>query len=846
MEGEGPQSRSLDFGALLREYRLAAGLSQEALAERARLSLHGISALERGYRRTPQRETLALLAGALALDDTQRKEFETAAARPSAPRRRAGSVTVGPWADAEATPLPFALTTFVGRQRELDEIAMLVRKYRFVTLTGAGGIGKTQTALHVATGTDGASDGAICFVGLAPIADPALVLVEIASALGVQELPNRPLLETIVAFLKNKSLLLVLDNCEHVVEQAATAADALLQRCPCVRILATSREPLRTAGERTYHLPSLNLSDASALFADRAQAADNRFELTAENAPAVGELCRRLDGIPLAIELAAARAKILSPKTLVEKLDDRFSVLAGGERLALPRQQTMRATIDWSYSLLSAPEQRLFERLSVFAGGCALTEVTAVCAGDDLLECDVLDLLSSLVDKSLVTVVDGVGEPYYVLLESFREYGSEKLRARDEHSIVARRHARAYRELVIRFNRSEQHSELVKLDTTPIVRNIRVALRWTLTERFDVPLGQQLASSCWRVFRYAEGARWMATAVDLISEQTPIILRAAICLQDAGIRGEARQFARELASAQQALECYRALADAEDSAARRHASQRVLGYDDDACGFVNAQSLIGHALLYLGRRAEAKILLEKNMVLARRLDAPERDFVIVYNLRLLALATEDIEAARSYLAEAMRIIKASSQLEPWHDIAAGPLLDLGECEFGAGNVELALQHTCKALDRLAAARENNRTVENVKSLALNFITFYLIALGRYDEAEEHARRALDLTRECSLYADMLWCLEQFAAVAALRRRSVTDEAARMNSAARLVGFADAGLADLGSARWPFAQPQYDRTLAELQRSLGRDRVSELMCEGAAMTEEQALSEALGR
>ena len=337
------------------------------------MSAHGISALERGYRRTPQRATLALLAGALALSNGQCREFEAAAARSLLLGGRSRtSVTVGPWPDARTSTLPVALTNFFGRERELDEIGALVREHRLVTLTGAGGVGKTQTALRVATSVSDAAEIPICFVGFESIGDPSLVATAVANALGVQEVPNHPLLETLVAFLKNKTTLLVLDNCEHVIAETATVADRLLRACPNLRILATSREPLRAAGERAYLLPSLDRDDAIALFADRAQAAQAHFAVTDENEPIIRKICQHLSGIPLAIELAAARVTVLPVRTLAKAFEDRSQVLIGGERTAPPRQQTMRATIDWSYSLLTASEQRLFERLSIFAGGCAI------------------------------------------------------------------------------------------------------------------------------------------------------------------------------------------------------------------------------------------------------------------------------------------------------------------------------------------------------------------------------------------------------------------------------------------------------------------------------------------
>ena len=303
--------------------------------------------------------------------DEQRTEFEAAAARSGSPRRLgAASVTAGPWSDLPSSNLPLALTNFIGRETELDEIATLIRERRLVTLTGAGGVGKTQTALQVGN-TLGArgptAQSALSGSHRSKIRPSWFRQSRRGWACGPE--PNRPLLETLLAYLKNRALLLILDNCEHVIAEAAHVAGNLLANCARVRILATSREPLKVAGEHTYRLPSLSLPSAVALFTDCARAADHHFELSGENAPIVAELCGHLDGIPLAIELAAARVNLLSLRAIAEKLSDRFRLLSGGERSALPRQQTMRAAIDWSYDLLGSPEQRLFERLSVFVGG---------------------------------------------------------------------------------------------------------------------------------------------------------------------------------------------------------------------------------------------------------------------------------------------------------------------------------------------------------------------------------------------------------------------------------------------------------------------------------------------
>ncbi len=332
--------------------------------------------------------------------------------------------------------LPQQLTALIGRDEVVAEVETQMTQCRLVSLVGTGGVGKTRVALQVGANLlDGSEDG-VWFIDLAPLSDPGFVAGTIASTLGVREVHERPLLETLVDYLKRKRLLLILDNCEHVIEEAAKVADTIVRGCPEVRVLATSREPLRIAGERAFPMPTLALPapdatlavedagtfGAVALFAERAAAADDRFALSVENLPVVLEICRRLDGIALAIELAAARVKMLTPRQLAQNLDERFRVLTGGSRTALPRQQTMRALIDWSFDLLSASEQRLFGRLSIFAGGWTLAEVSSVCsdeqlAGGALDRWEVFDLLSSLVEKSLVVAEPAGEEQRYRLLE---------------------------------------------------------------------------------------------------------------------------------------------------------------------------------------------------------------------------------------------------------------------------------------------------------------------------------------------------------------------------------------------------------------------------------------------
>jgi predicted ATPase len=826
---QGRAASSPDFGTLLRRHRLAAGLSQEALAERARMSTNGISGLERGYRRTPQRETLALLVTALQLDDEQRCELESAA-------RGFRRSSAAPWSEATSY-LPIALTSFIGRETELDEIARLVRAHRMVTITGAGGIGKTQTALQVATGLGDAVDGAVWFVPLATTVNPSLVVAAIASTLGVHEVPNRPLLETLVAYLKSKALLLILDGCEHVIAMAASVAETLLAGCARIRILAASREPLRVAGEHTYRLPSLRFATreaarrigaaeaagfaAIALFTDRARAADHRFALTDENAPVVAEICRQLDGIPLAIELAAARVNLLSVGTIAKKLGDRFMILCGGERTALARQQTMRAAIDWSYDLLSPAERRFFERLSVFAGGCTLGSATSVCSYDEIAEGDVLDLLSTLVDKSLIVADFDGAEPRYRLFESFREYAREKLEARGEGETVAHRHALACLQLTERLEHAYgcESDGVWRALAQEELDNWRTALQRGLTERRDVVLAQELVGALhmvWRHFACLEGRQWIASALELVDERTPASVVAGLHCAEGLIALELGEVNVMLASSESALASYAG--------------------DFDSLGIVRAQRVKGLALANLGRLAEAKALLGESLAGARRLDNRRLTALALHCLANVSKRNGDLSAARSYITEAMSI---------WEGIGgtlftAAAFNELAECEFQAGNTELALAHAIHAL-------ETNRALNVMSSAAmpLNNLSAYLVSLGRYDEAEERAREALDLAREHLQESLVTWALQHLGAIAALRSQLVAESVpAAATRAARILGFVNARITATGSARQYTEAQEYDRVLAALQDAMGAQAVAELMAEGAAMTEDRAVEEAL--
>ena len=457
--------------------------------------------------------------------------------------------------------LPSPPSNFVGRARELADLRKLLIGSRMVTLTGAGGSGKTRLAIQLAAETVDDSGHGVCFVDLAPLAELGFVAGEVARVLGVMEEPGRPVTETLVDVLSDRSLLMVLDNCEHLIDGSAKLADRLLNTCPRVRILATSQEPLRIDGESLYRVPSLSLAssggatadeirecEAVQLFIDRAMTSDPAFVLTEANAHHILAVCRRLDGIPLAIELAAARLRSMSLAAIEERLDDRFRLLTRGSRTALPRHQTLGAMVDWSYELLNVFEQTVLRRLSVFAGSWNLDAAQSVCA-DALESWEFLDLLDSLTDKSLLQLEPAEGEPRYRMLETVRHYATEKLnRASHAENTSARSaHAKVFLVLAEAASKellgAEQRAWLTRLEADH--DNLRAAFTHYLNDAAGAEEALRLGSALrWFWFirgLFDEGTELAEAALAHMGAQKPTELRASV-LAAAGdlhrVRGE--------------------------------------------------------------------------------------------------------------------------------------------------------------------------------------------------------------------------------------------------------------------------------------------------------------------
>jgi len=815
-------ARSAELAALLKKFRVQAGLSQQTLADRALISVQAVSALERGYRKAPYRATLERIADALALSEEARQMLELSAQRSRGPRLVEQEL-------APAHNLPRQLTSFLGRDEVVQEIADLLETAPLVSIVGAGGAGKTRAAVEVGARSLNRFPHGVWFVELAPLNDPGLVAHALAGALRVQESPQRSLLETLLAYLAHKRLLIIFDNCEHIISQARAVAGSVLRECPSVTLLATSREALNITGERTYQIPSLAVPKQSlpspdeamkygavALFADRVRAADVRFEVTAENVKPVVEICRRLDGLPLALELAAARASVLSPQDICDRLDRVFDVLTEGRQPLVPRHATMRAVIDWSYELLVAQAQLLFDRLAIFSGGFTLETATIVCADEKIPEQDVLESLSSLIAQSLVMVDFAHGNTRYHLLEATRQYALEKLANRGERPTLAHRHALALIAVALRLDRDWYGApeRLWFREAEGELDNFRTALGWSLGERGDLRSGCLLAGALarlWYSFSPVEGRRWVRMAIDSITEKTRADELAQLYIADAELSGALGESAASLASAEQALRLRSMLNDVQ---------------------VARAQHAAGSALAATGRGSEGEALLHKALAVAERLENRRLQALVLSDLGTAHSRRSDVNGARRLYAEALTLYGSLGLERPAASIAG----HLAEVEFEVGD-------PAAALHRAEEARAGHAATRNRRSEAtdLSNMTAYLVALDCFDDAREHASQALEAAREIRAPVITALVLQHVAAVAALQGDpDETHRAKKLEQAAMLLGFVEARLSSLGVRRDYTEQQEYERVVVALRIALG-ERLGKLVALGAQWTEEAAVA-----
>lgn len=722
--------------------------------------------------------------------------------------------------------LPLQVTSFVGREREVAEIKTLLVKSRLVSLVGSGGVGKTRTALQVGADLlDSYPDG-VWLIELGALSDPNLVPGAAASVIGVKESAGRPLFETLVAYLRSRRVLVLLDNCEHVVAAAAKAADGLIHGCPHVSVLATGREGLGIAGETVVRLPSLSIPDAIsnisaqhaltfgaiALFVDRANAAVVNFTLTDENAPFVAEICKRLDGIALAIELAAARVRVLNVADLAQRLDQRFRLLTGGSRTALPRQQTMRALMDWSYDLLTAQEQTLFRRVAIFAGGWTLEAATAVCADESIEAFEILDHLSALVDKSLVVVDFDERSQRYRLLETAREYASERLEERGERPALAACHAKYFLELAERTEKTWTTTPTRAWSATlsPETGNFRAALGWALEQRHDIKLGSRLTGSLrffWSDLAPAEGRRWLLVAIPMVDEQTPPEIEAKLWLAKANVERSFVMRANVIEAAQRASGLYEQL--------------------NDKFGLAESKLLLGHGHIFVTLGAEGVGLVNDALATFREIGEPRLAALCMSQLGNAADFTGHSEQARGLHREALSLLKAQGA-ERETSVAAG---DLAECEFQAGNYEAALELNAEAMAIQRSLGHSTRL-----AMSLHNRSTYLLRLKRLDEARSLANESLLLSRDTQAEGMFVFSIQTLAGIGAV--------CGKLKAGAQMLGFCDARVIELGILREYTEQQEYDTLISLLRCGLSQAELAAYVEEGSHWTDEQAVAEAL--
>jgi predicted ATPase/DNA-binding XRE family transcriptional regulator len=780
-----PLSRDSSFGALLRHYREAAGLTQEELAERAGLTPSGIGALERGERQRPYPHTVEALATALRLPAEGKAALLAA---------RRGSSPAHPPIAQVVPSLPATLGPIVGRERDSAALRLLLDRAdaRLITLTGPGGVGKTRLALEVAR--DVATrfpDGAV-FVDLAPLDSATRVIATIAHALGLNELGGQPIRAALSAALRERRLLLLLDNFEHLLPAATEVAD-LVSTCPGVKVLVTSRAPLRVRSEQEYPVSPLDLPALDAvpsvveveesasvqLFVRRAREVAPAFALTRANAAAVAVICRRLDGLPLALELAAARVRMLTPTALLARLDQALPLLTGGARDLPERQQTMLRTIEWSYHLLSDREQQLFRRLSVGQGGWTIDTLEAVCSGSSL-EHDLIDLLASLVEQSLVEARVGAdGSTRYRMLETVRQYAQRQLEASGEADDARRRHALHILALA---EQAESElpgpNQLIWLDQLDVEHdNLRSALSWLL-EHGEESAGLRLARALalyWEMRGYLEEGRgWIERAVALT--RSP----------DADVSTMASQARALLGAGWMALfqgDHARAKEQFEESLALYRALESLDG--------------IAHALTYLGFAA----------TLGQRSDIPARD-VLAEAIDLLPHVRD-----RRIIAHIYTLIGLLAVVD-------------GDLPGAVPPHEEGLR-ICRTI--------GDRWV--TMGLLTNFGILSL-ALGDLKRGGELVRENLALARETGYRLVIQYCLLSLAHIAV-----VFGDLAR---GARLWGAAEAIREANGILIPPLARAttNYDASVAAAREALGETAFAALWAEGRRMPTHEAIQYAL--
>jgi len=811
---------------------------------------------------------------ALATPDPRSQDTRSPVTRPSSGRGRpiaSGALPVTPFRALPVEPvppvttpiphperptptrrphnLPHPLTSFVGRTREIAEVKRLLAGSRLLTLTGSGGVGKTRLAHEVAVGLLDAHPDGVWLVELAALREAALVPRAVATVLGLRDQSACSLMPMLCDTLQDQRVLLILDNCEHLVEACAALVNTLLRACPDIRILTTSRQPLGTAGETTFRVPSLSLaarrddpsappaehagtaasianpdapvqgtdrpaatSDAVCLFVERAQAAVPDFTLTDSNLAVVEQVCRRLDGIPLAIELAAARIAVLSPEQIAGRLGDRFGLLTGGCRTALPRHQTLRALVDWSYDLLDEREQTLFRRLAVFGGGWTLEAAESVCGLDGLAPHDVLDVLSGLVAKSLVATRRDTDAVRYWFLESLREYATDRLRDAGEEARFRERQCAWVLTLAEQATPElcgpRQEAWLNRLDGER--ENLRAAQRWAVS-REDAETTARLGAALWQFWwaraDAADAREWISTIVPLARNAQPTRALAQ-ALHGAGM----------LAGAQADYPTCRSLLREALAAARQV---------DDAYTLANVLDSLARQLSFEGHYAESNQHLNESLAILRQLGDRQALARALSRFGFLKYLEGDHQTARATLEEGLAVAH-----EAGDPAMVAEILDkLGQMFHSDGDLEGAVRSFQQAEP---IWRELGQGI--MLAMTLNNLGNTQTLRGELATARIQLAEALGLSQRVGNRRRMAFTLSSVATLAVL-----DGDPAR---GLRLDAVSSAAVAEMGIQRVPPRVPLRAHVLERARQALGGSASAVALATGQAMTVAQAVEETL--
>jgi len=852
----------LPFGEWLRKQRRALDLSRQDLANQAGCAEITLRRIEAGTLK-PSKELAFLLLDKIGIPDGERLQWVAfARGTASLPTNQTLSSPSEP-----KTNLPAFITTFIGREKEQVEIRKLIHKHRLVTLTGSGGVGKTR--LSIKTGGHVLEDyvNGVWLVELASLNDPALLPQTVAKVFGLVTQSEVPILEILINFLRPKTTLLIFDNCEHLLDACAQLTDTLLKNCPNVKIFATSREPMGIMGEALYHVPSLELPDIQQLldhfkeyesvrlFVERAQLTQTDFSLTMENASFVSQICSRLDGIPLALELAAAKFGSLSVAEIDRQLETSFNLLTGGSRTALPRQQTLRASIDWSWNLLTEPEQSFMRQLSIFAGGWTLESAQALC------DREVVGLTSSLVKKSLIVMNQALPseqtsgrhefdrkERRYHFHEMIRQYAREKLIETGEEENIRTLHLKYFLGFSEEADRAGRGHEQLKWNArfNDESDNLRAALDWAL--KTNIEAGLYLSGRLWffwEGFNISEGARWLKEFTKTDKANLYPRAKAKALVTHARLLELLQQPDQARVAAEESLELARAYNDPQDEI-------------DGLLALVD----IANSGLPIHSRAE---LAQMAYTLSQSINDPWRQALA---LGIWGWDRRDPEQARARWEQSTILFREVGDLS----YLVTYLCYLGQFEITMGYLDTAK----KRLDE--AVLLSQRTSRKRNALTVFHASGQLAVIMRdYDLARINLQKAIMLGEEIGERMESPWCRIRLGDLAILegklsearqlfiesaktfqrdgevigiafaleRLANIYIMTAKFELAARWIGWADATREKLNNPRPRLEQTDVDKIIATCRAKMGKAAFSKAYNAGKQMSLDEAVEFALG-